>query len=104
MFLSEKKHLETHFVNKGARAGVSAGVGSTPKSRADVEGAELVGVHEGIDVRLLARAVVREGRVVVGADVREVAEHGAVARVGVPAEPGAVVRRRRVVFEVRERG
>lgn len=104
MLLSEKKHLETYFVNKGARAGVSAGVGSTPKSRADVEGAELVGVHEGVDVRLLARAVVREGRVVVRADVREVAKQGAVACVGVPAEPGPVARRRRVVFEVRECG
>lgn len=56
------------------------------------EGNALGGVNEGVDTGVGARAVVGERRVAVAGEVREVAEHGAVAGSRVRAEPGRVAR------------
>ena len=86
-----------YLVDEGATAGVGAGDGRAPEGTAEVDGAVVVGVDVRVGVGLRARAVVGEGRVAAAAHLVEVAEHGAVARGGVRAEPGRVARRRRGV-------
>ena len=90
-----------HLVDEGAAARVGAGGGRVPESATEGDVAEIVGVNVRVRVRVSARAVVGERREVVAANLREVAQDGAVARAGVSAEPGRVARRRRgVVVEV----
>ena len=103
----EGNHLvksQAYLVDEGATAGVGAGDGRAPEGTAEVDGAVVVGVDVRVRVGLVARAaVVRVARVVVAVQIRVVAEHRAVARARVRAEPGpsrAAGRRRGVVRKV----
>ena len=81
-------------VDERAALRVRASGADLPEDRAEVNGAVVIRVDEGVRVRLRARAVVREAAVVALVQVLEVREHGAVAARGVRAEPGRVARRR----------
>ena len=101
-----KHHVkgQAYLVDEGARARVGARVGRVPERAAQVDVAEVIGVHVRVRARVGARAVVRERRVVVRVDVRVVALHRAVPRARVRPEPRRVARRRRRVrLQVRQR-
>ena len=81
-------------MDERTRPRVSTGSRDLPEDFAEVDPAEVVGVDVRVRVGLVARAaVVRVARVVVAVQVRVVAEHRAVARARVRAEPGRVARR-----------
>ena len=78
-------------MNERTRPRVGTGSRDLPEDFAEVDPAEVVGVDVRVRVGLVARAaVVRVARVVVAVQVRVVAEHRAVARAGVRAEPCGV--------------
>ena len=94
-------------MDERARLRVRADRRRAPERPTQVDGAELVRIDVRVDRGVAARAVVRELAEVVPADLREVPEHGAVARVVVRAEPRRIAGGAAAVgvrLEVRRRG
>ena len=103
-----RAQTETHLVDERARLRVRPRRRRVPERAARVHGARLPRVDHRERARVRAcSAIVREARVVVRSNAREVRLHEGVVRGGIRAEPRLVARcgrGRRVLLEIRECG